>query len=115
MGRSVRVLREEAPDVLDALVARGALPIPLDLGEGPGDAMLCARRPLYESVVRQAAEAEPTVIVRDGVAVTDVIVGRGEVPIVTGVPTDTGEAINGDFFFVVDDLHHYLKAVRAEH
>ena len=69
LGRSVRVLREEAPDVLDALIARGVLRIPLDLGDGPGDAMMCARLPLVESVIRQAAQAEPTVAIRDGTAV----------------------------------------------
>ena len=35
LGRSVRVLRDEAPDVLDTLIPRGALRIPVDLGDGP--------------------------------------------------------------------------------
>ena len=100
LGRSVRVLRAEAPDVLDALVAQGALRIPLDLGEGPGDAMLCARRPVFESVIRQAAAAEPNVTIRDGVAVTDVLVRPAEVPVVTGVVTDSSDAVRGDI--VVD-------------
>jgi 2-polyprenyl-6-methoxyphenol hydroxylase-like FAD-dependent oxidoreductase len=100
LGRSVRVLRDEAPDLLDALVAKGALVIPLDLGEGAGDAMLCARRPLYESVVRQAVEAERTIAVRAGEAVTDLVIRRGEAPIVTGVITDAGQVIGADL--VVD-------------
>ena len=100
LGRSVRVLRDEAPDVCDTLMTRGALRIPLDLGEGPGDAMVCARRPLVESIIRQAAQAEPTVAIRDGVAVTGVLVRPGEVPVVTGVVTDAGDTIRGNL--VVD-------------
>ena len=100
LGRSVRVLREEAPDVLDTLIARGALPIPLDLGEGPGDAVVCARRPVFESIIRQAVHAEPTVAIRTGVAVTGILTQPGEVPVVTGVVTSTGETIRGDL--VVD-------------
>jgi len=100
LGRSVRILREEAPDVFDTLIARGALAIPLDLGEGPGDAVICARRPVFESIIRQAAQAEPTVAIRAGVAVTGILAQPGEVPVVTGVVTSTGEAIRGDL--VVD-------------
>ncbi|HEY1000497.1 MAG TPA: NAD(P)-binding protein [Streptosporangiaceae bacterium] len=100
LGRSVRVLQDEAPDVLDTLLARGALRIPLDLGEGPGDAMVCARRPVFESIIRQAAQAEPTVAMRDDTTVTDVLVQPGKVPVVTGVVTGTTDAIRGDL--VVD-------------
>ena len=96
LGRSARVLREEAPDVLNTLIARGALRIPLDLGEGPGDAVVCARRPLFESIIRQAAQAEPTVTVRAGVTVTGILAQPGQVPVVTGVVTRTGETIRGD-------------------
>jgi 2-polyprenyl-6-methoxyphenol hydroxylase-like FAD-dependent oxidoreductase len=96
LGRSVRILRQEAPDVYDTLIARGALPIPLDLGEGPGDAVLCARRPLVESIIRQAAQSEPTVAIRAGAAVTGLLTQPGEVPVVTGVVTGAGEAIRGD-------------------
>jgi hypothetical protein len=74
LGRSVRVRREEAPDLLETLIAHGALVIPMELGEGAGDAMLCARRPLYESAVRQAVEAECTIAVRVGEAVTDLVI-----------------------------------------
>ena len=39
------------------------LKIPVDLGDGPADALLCSRRPVYEAVVRQALTAEPIVTV----------------------------------------------------
>jgi 2-polyprenyl-6-methoxyphenol hydroxylase-like FAD-dependent oxidoreductase len=96
LGRSVRILRQEVPDVYDTLIARGALPIPLDLGEGPGDAVLGARRPLVESIIRQAAQAEPTVAIRTGAAVTGLLTHPGEVPVVTGVVTGAGETVRGD-------------------
>ena len=59
LARSVRVLRDQAPDVLESLEARGVLKIPVDLGDGPADALLCSRRPVYEAVVREALTAEP--------------------------------------------------------
>jgi 2-polyprenyl-6-methoxyphenol hydroxylase-like FAD-dependent oxidoreductase len=115
LGRSVRVLRAEAPDVLDTLVARGALRIPLDLGEGPGDAMLCARRPLFESVIRQATAAEPNVSIRDGVAVTGVLVRPAEVPIVTGVVTRGGDTIRGDLVIDAAGRRSPLPALLQAH
>ncbi len=74
LARSVRVLRDQAPDVLESL---GTLKIPVDLGDGPADAMLCSRRPVYEAVVRQALTAEPTVSVQAGTTVTDLVVRPG--------------------------------------
>ena len=38
LARSVRVLRGQAPDVLETLQSRGILTIPVDLGDGPADA-----------------------------------------------------------------------------
>ena len=43
LGRSVRVLRDETPDVLDDLLAAGALRVPVDLGNGRNDAVVCCR------------------------------------------------------------------------
>ena len=105
------MLRQEAPDVYDTLIARGALPIPLDLGEGPGDAVLCARRPLVESIIRQAAQAEPTVAIRAGAVITGLLAQPGEVPAVTGVVTEAGEAIRGDI--VIDAACSPLPAPGA--
>ena len=115
LGRSVRVLRQEAPDVYDTLIARGALPIPLDLGEGPGDAVVCARRPLLESTVRQAAQAEPGVTVRAGVTITGILTQPGEVPVVTGVVTGTGEAIRGDIVIDAAGRRSPLPALLHAH
>ena len=80
LARSVRVLRDQAPDVLESLESLGTLKIPVDLGDGPADAMLCSRRPVYEAVVRQALTAEPTVSVRAGTTVTDLVVRPGRRP-----------------------------------
>lgn len=61
-ARSARVLREEAPDALDALAAVGIGTT--DTRFGPGyedDRALTARRPLYEAVLRGLAQREPGV------------------------------------------------------
>jgi len=115
LGRSVRVLRQEAPDVYDTLIAHGALPIPLDLGEGPGDAVVCARRPLLESIIRQATQAEPGVTVRAGVTVTGILTQPGEVPVVTGVVTRAGEAIRGDIVIDAAGRRSPLPALLHAH
>ena len=115
LGRSVRVLRQEAPDVYGTLIARGALPIPLDLGEGPGDAVVCARRPLLESIIRQAAQAEPGVTVRAGVTITGILTQPGEVPVVTGVVTGAGEAIRGDIVIDAAGRRSPLPALLHAH
>ena len=115
LGRSVRVLRQEAPDVYDTLIAHGALPIPLDLGEGPGDAVVCARRPLLESIIRQATQAEPGVTVRAGVTITGILTQPGEVPVVTGVVTGAGEAIRGDIVIDAAGRRSPLPALLHAH
>lgn len=115
LGRSVRVLRQEVPDVYDTLIARGALSIPLDLGDGSGDAVLCARRPLVESIIRQAAQAEPTVTVRAGAAVTGLLVQPGEVPVVTGVVTGAGETVRGDIVIDAAGRRSPLPALLSAH
>jgi 2-polyprenyl-6-methoxyphenol hydroxylase-like FAD-dependent oxidoreductase len=100
LARSVRVLRDQAPDVLESLESRGTLKIPVDLGDGTSDALLCSRRPVYEAVVRQALTAEPAVTVRAGTTVTDLVVPPGQVPVVEGVVTGARETIRADL--VVD-------------
>jgi FAD dependent oxidoreductase len=49
LARSVRVLRDRLPDVLESLESRGVLRIPVDLGDGSGDALLCSRRPWLDA------------------------------------------------------------------
>ncbi|MFI9643756.1 NAD(P)/FAD-dependent oxidoreductase [Micromonospora sp. NPDC051925] len=100
LALSTRVLREEAPDVLDALGRRGALLEPLD-EDGP-DAAVLSRRLVYEGVLRRAAEAEPAVAIHSGVRVSGLCL-HGEldgVPRVVGVRTVAGDEIDADL--VVD-------------
>jgi len=94
------VLRDQAPDVLESLESRGVLKIPVDLGDGPADALLCSRRPVYEAAVRQALTAEQAVTVRAGPTVTDLVVRPGRLPVVEGVVIGAGETIRADL--VVD-------------
>ncbi|MFI6491071.1 NAD(P)/FAD-dependent oxidoreductase [Streptomyces sp. NPDC050564] len=74
LALSTRVLREEAPDVLTAFTARGALVTPLE--PGSEDATVLSRRLVYEGVVRRAAQAEGSVTVSTGARVTDLVTGK---------------------------------------
>ena len=65
-----------------------------------GHRVTLVERPLYEAAVRRTLTAEPTVTVRAGPSVIDLVVRRGPVPVVEGVVLDTGEAIRADL--VVD-------------
>jgi 2-polyprenyl-6-methoxyphenol hydroxylase-like FAD-dependent oxidoreductase len=97
LGGAVRVLRTEAPDVLEDLLAAGVLPVPADLGDGPGDAILCCRRITFETVLRRAAEREATVTVCSGAGVQD-LTFEGDA--VRGVRPDGNELVPADL--VVD-------------
>lgn len=100
LALSTRVLREEAPDVLAALAARGAVPVPLTAGRP--DATVLSRRLVYEGVLRRAARAEPGVTFVHGTRVTGLRLSgdvRG-VPRVVGVRTAGREDFRGDL--VVD-------------
>src|SRR4029077_3494946 len=92
------VLEQELPDVFDGLVAAGAMRLdvlglmpPNLAGGGPrsGDERFVtytARRPVFEQVLGAAAEAEPGLEVRRGVAVKEPIIQAGNgTPHVTGV------------------------------
>ena len=64
-GRVGRVLREEAPDVVDAMLVHGIPKAGFDFGEGfENDFALMARRPVFEAVVRRTVRKEPGVEVR---------------------------------------------------
>jgi 2-polyprenyl-6-methoxyphenol hydroxylase-like FAD-dependent oxidoreductase len=112
--RACRVLEAALPDVLDALIAQGAVAVdPADRlramgGDGavPGDEALgtfTARRTTIEQVLGRAAEDEPRVEVRRGVAAEALLARDGTgVPHVTGVRTTGGEELRAEL--VVDAL-----------
>ena len=91
------------------------LKIPVDLGDGPADALLCSRRPVYEAVVRQALTAEPTVTMRAGATVTDLVVRPGQVPVVEGVVTGAGETIRAGLVVDAAGRRSRLSAMLETH
>ncbi len=112
-GRAV--LEQELPDVFDGLVAAGAMrldvlglmpPTVTDRGPRAGDErfVTCtARRPVFEQVLGAAAEGEPGLKIRRGVAVTEPIMQAcNGTPHVTGVRLDSGETLQADL--VVDAM-----------
>ncbi len=59
LARSTRVLREEAPDVLDAMARVGIAPSEVRFGAGmEEDRALTSRRPVWEAVLREVASRE---------------------------------------------------------
>jgi 2-polyprenyl-6-methoxyphenol hydroxylase-like FAD-dependent oxidoreductase len=124
------VLDAELPDVRDALVAAGGLrfdslstaPASLPpLEPRAGDerfVCLTARRPVLEQVVARAAAAEPRLDIRRGTVVSALVARhRSGLPEVTGVRTESGEALPADL--VVDamgrrsPLPQWLEAIGA--
>ncbi|HCO02088.1 MAG TPA: hypothetical protein DIT48_01750 [Actinobacteria bacterium] len=106
LGLARDVLLEEAPDVLDAVVAAGGLEnrqyelIPG--GWEPEDERLvsiCARRAVFEIALRRAVEAEPNVSMRVGTRVVGLLTAgtsRSDLPHVVGVRTGGGEEVRAD-------------------
>ncbi len=106
LARAHRILTEEAPDVIDALVASGVEPVDLadrlptsltDRTRRPGDdelIVLLARRSLYEAVLRSVAAGRPEVTIRNGVEMVDLLwadeTTDGAPPRVVGVATNQG-------------------------
>lgn len=103
LGRARRVLMDEAPDVVAALLARGVHEIPIVVGAGAltGEYMLLSRRLVAEAELRRIASREPGVELIVGDAVMGVEVSSGdEVPVVTAVRLASGGTIHGQL--VVD-------------
>ncbi len=101
-ARLTRVLREEAPDVLASLLARGIVHGSHHFGEGYEDDMaLSARRPVFEAALRRIIANEPGVELRTGVSVAGLLADE-EVypPEVTGVRLDDKTVVHADL--VVD-------------
>jgi 2-polyprenyl-6-methoxyphenol hydroxylase-like FAD-dependent oxidoreductase len=109
------VLERELPDVFAALVSAGAMRLdvlglmPPNLADGgsrAGDERFVtytARRPVFEQVLGAAAEEDPGVEVRRGVAVKELSMQLGDgTPHVTGVRLQSGEALHADL--VVDAM-----------
>jgi 2-polyprenyl-6-methoxyphenol hydroxylase-like FAD-dependent oxidoreductase len=97
LARLRNLLRDGAPDVLDALIAAGATEIPFtenlpetltDRGPRPGDDELVAlacRRTTFEWVLRRLVLADPRVDIRHGAAAGHLDARSGRVPRVIGV------------------------------
>jgi 2-polyprenyl-6-methoxyphenol hydroxylase-like FAD-dependent oxidoreductase len=109
------VLEERLPDVLEALVAAGALRMdllglmPPNLAEGGARAgddrfvTYTARRPLIEQVLGRAAQDEPGLQVCRGTGVKELTLQVGsQTPHVTGVRLESGEMVLADL--VVDAM-----------
>lgn len=98
LGR--KILREEFPDVLAALLAAGAREIDFRArvpgGAEPEDVDLIGltcRRPFVESVMRAAVVGGPGVTVRTDVRVEGLVADGGDPPRVTGVRTQHGDVV----------------------
>ena len=98
LGLGSRVLAQEAPDVMDALLSRGVLQVPVafrGLGElKDSEAVnLLSRRLVFEGVLRRAVLREPGVDVLADDAVTGLTASSARPPVVTGVTTEQGRTI----------------------
>ncbi len=99
LGRSL--LRERLPDVWQALLAAGAVEMPVGARIGaaapvprcsdPDVIGLSVRRSLFEDVLRRAVRAERHIRIREGITVTGVLARSGAVPVVHGVRTSAGD------------------------
>lgn len=109
LARLRRILRERAPDVLDALLAQGATELsverilPPDIADReprPGDeelVLLCCRRLTIEWVLRKAVTSEPGVLWRGGVGVAGLL---AEGTHVRGVRLEDGTTVEADLVVV---------------
>ena len=100
LARSTRIVREEAPDLLDELAAVGIGPSSTTFGDRfEEDRALTGRRPVYEAVLRRFVAAEPGItFVQD--SVRGLAAEGGPVPHVAGVRLADGEGVSADL--VVD-------------
>ena len=102
LARAVRVMQEEMPDVLTAVLGHGAQQDPVDGGGDAADRHLWVRRLVLEAELWRAAERAPGLTVRCGVLARGFMTGPDchGVPRVAGVLTSEGERIGADL--VVD-------------
>ncbi len=109
LARLRRILRDRAPDVLEALLAQGATELsverilPPDIADReprPGDdelVLLCCRRLTIEWVLRKAVTAEPGVSWRGGVGVAGLAADGTDV---RGVRLDDGSVVAADLVVI---------------
>ena len=109
LARLRRILRERAPDVLDALLEQGATELsverilPPDIADReprPGDedlVLLCCRRLTIEWVLRKAVTTEPGVVWRGGVGVAGLLADGTDV---RGVRLEDGTTVEADLVVV---------------
>ena len=96
LARSTRVVREEAPDLLDQLAMVGITPSSVRFGEGfEDDRALTARRPVYEAMMRGFVAREPLVDLRLG-SVRGVVTDPRDPQRIAGVRLDDGTELRGD-------------------
>lgn len=104
LARSTRVLREEAPDVLDAMARVGITASEVRFGAGmEEDRALMARRPVWEATLREVVGRESDVTLVAG-SVRGLVTARDDPTRVRGVRVRTAdgdeEEVTGDM--VVD-------------
>lgn len=100
LARSARVLRQEAPDLFDALAEVGIERSSTSFGPGmEDDAAVAARRPVFEAVMRRFVEREPGVEFHHG-SVRGLVTTDGAPTQVSGVRLRGGDEVRGDL--VVD-------------
>jgi 2-polyprenyl-6-methoxyphenol hydroxylase-like FAD-dependent oxidoreductase len=109
LARLRLILRERAPDVLDALAEQGATELTIerilppdieDRESRPGDddlVLLCCRRLTIEWVLRRAVTAEPGVVWRGGTGVAGLIASGTDV---RGLRLDDGTTVDADLVVV---------------
>lgn len=114
---STAILREEAPDVLDAILKQGATESPLRCASAPGAVL--ARRLIFEAVLRSAAAAQPGVRLVSGATVIGLrsSARRDGLPVIDGADTLEGSTFHAHTVVVAtgrtSKLPQWLSAVSA--
>jgi len=117
LGRAHRVLADESPDLLDALLARGGRKAPAEVGAGrlEGEFFLLSRRLVAEATVRRFVGNEPGVAIRSGDAVVKLqFCTTRDVPVVTGVQLLSGDVLSADLVVDAGGRRSSLPAWLAE-
>ena len=126
LARLRNILRDDLPDVRQALLDAGCLEVGWgdfapdtldDPSPQPGDedlALLACRRTTFEWALRSAALATERVLLRDGVKVTELITEPNSTPPrVTGVRTNEGD-IDADLIVDAGGRHSNIKVLLGD-